>query len=60
MFPNPAKPAAYNFYTPYGNLGTQVSHDISGRSKGTRAQVQYSYFWQPNDKLTLTPAEGIA
>lgn len=52
--------AAYNFYTPYGNLGTQVSHDISGRSKGTRAQVQYSYFWQPNDKLTLTPAVGIA
>ena len=22
--------------------------------------MQYSYFWQPNDKLTLTPAVGIA
>lgn len=29
--------AAYNFYTPYGNLETQVSHDVSGLSKGTRA-----------------------
>ena len=51
---------AYNFYTPYGNLETQVSHDISGRSKGMRAQTQYSYFWQPTDKLTLTPAVGIS
>ena len=51
---------AYNFYSPYGNVETKWSADISGRSKGQQASVQYSYFWQPDAALTITPAVGVA
>ena len=50
---------AYNFYSPYGNVETQWSADISGRSKGQLASIQYSYFWQPDEALTVTPAIGV-
>lgn len=45
---------SYNLYSPYGNLETQVSHDVSGTNKGM--QAQYSYFWQPTPKLLVKPA----
>lgn len=51
---------SYNLYTPYGNLETQVSHDISGTNKGITAQAQYSYFWSPKPQLLIKPIIGIA
>ena len=50
----------YNLYSPYGNLETQVSHDISGKNKGMMAKMQYSYFWQPTSKLFVKPAVGVS
>jgi mltA-interacting protein mipA len=51
---------SYNLYSPYGNLETQVSHDVSGTNKGMQAQAQYSYFWQPTPKLFVKPAVGVS
>ena len=51
---------SYNLYSPYGNLETQVSHDVSGTNKGMQAQAQYSYFWQPTPKLLVKPAVGVS
>ena len=43
----------------YGVLGAQVMTDVTGASKAAQAKLNYQYFWQVGDRLTIIPNVGL-
>ncbi len=50
---------SYRYRQPWGTLGAELLHDISGLSRGTELRLSYGYDWR-SGALTLRPSLTLA